>query len=567
MSGKKRSNLQSDKINVLLVNPVDGFSLPVNNAKADAPRQTKISDFPPLGLLYLASYLRSALGAGISVKVIDGKLFRAGYVKGGEKCSPKSMEHDYERWLLAEIPAGFSPDIIGISGPYHLFADEFHYTAHFLKKTFSHSVIVGGGPYPTGSYEECMKDENISYVILGEGEARFANLIKYIRGSAGVSELDGVVYRTGDGIVAIPPAGKLDLSALPFPDRSLADIPAYAGFSSERSEAYKHDSMIRTSIYATRGCLNECTYCYSGRMNYFGHGIRFRTVGDTMAEIKECIERYGADEIQILDENAACNRKYIIDLFESFYKEFPDKKLSLYCIDLRYITEDVVRAVCSNRKKVWFTFGIESGSDRVLNDILKRGLTTGGMTKKVGTIRGALSTLDLESCHLQGSIMFGLPGETIGEMKATIDYCRALSLDWYGVFVYMPLPGTPLFKTCLEKGYMKFGREDYSRLSSSEPVLETPDFTKKDVARMARAANYTLNFVRNVNTVKDPDKAIDAFRYVLTAVPDHPFAFYGLAKSYETKNLPKERDKFMDRFSKEIKKSPYKEFEYLVERD
>ena len=39
-------------------------------------------------------------------------------------------------------------------------------------------MIITGGPHPTTSYKEVLKDENIDLCVIGEGEATLAEIVK-----------------------------------------------------------------------------------------------------------------------------------------------------------------------------------------------------------------------------------------------------------------------------------------------------------------------------------------------------------------------------------------------------
>ena len=71
--------------------------------------------------------------------------------------------------------------------------------------------------------------------------------------------------------------------------------------------------------------------------------------------------------------------------------------------------------------------------------------------------------------------MVGYPWETREQAQATIDLTRRLFdrglIDTLQATVVIPYPGTPLFRECREKGWLK--TEDWDRYDMREPIMKT----------------------------------------------------------------------------------------------
>lgn len=532
---------------VWLVNPPErGLAAPLQSRTAAGD---KLLDFPPLGLLALAAWLRREVPA-CTVAVADARLWMA-QREGG--LLPADAGSDLRAWLGA-LCGPEAPRVIGIGAPYHTVADEFHALAGLLRAQYPAAVIVAGGPYATGSPERVLADPAVDYLVAGEGEERLTVIVRAVLAGETASGA-GISTRAG-GAAALLPAGRgIAPERLPLPARDLIDLRAYRGFSSERTRAYATDRRTRAAIYLSRGCPNRCTYCYSGAMNYFGEGIRFLPVDRALAEIDECISRYGADEVQILDENALAHRAWLRELFDRFAARHPDKLLSVISVDLQHADPATVTLLAQRRQRVWFTFGLESGSDRVLRDVLARRQGTAAMAARVDEVRATLAALPHRpEFLLQGSVMFGIPGETRDDMQATIAFCRSLRLDWYGVFCYMPLPGTPLHATCVQRGWLRGGAAAAGRDAA---VVSTDAFSAAEATATARHANYLLNFVANPNLDGNPRRALELFDYVLTVVPDHAFARYGLWQAYAKLGETAAARQQHDAYREAVRHEPY----------
>ena len=76
--------------------------------------------------------------------------------------------------------------------------------------------------------------------------------------------------------------------------------------------------------------------------------------------------------------------------------------------------------------------------------------------------------------------MLGLPGETRAELDQTYALAEELDTFDFGFFVFYPYPGTHLFQTCREKGYLP---ADYLQRPANHraSILTLPDLTQGDI--------------------------------------------------------------------------------------
>lgn len=133
---------------------------------------------PPLGQMYILSYLNKTMG-----EKIEGKILKSGvdFVSYGEL--KKQIEN-------------FCPQFIGIRGMnyYKIFL---HYTANLLRQWGYKGYIAVGGPYATSSYKSLLGDTNIDFAIIGEGEETFVSIINNIisNNAERICTIKGVVVR------------------------------------------------------------------------------------------------------------------------------------------------------------------------------------------------------------------------------------------------------------------------------------------------------------------------------------------------------------------------------------
>jgi len=140
---------------------------------------------PPLGLMYLLTYLKQQLGTGIS-----GKIAKSG------------IDFDNDE-ALKELLAGFKPQVIGIR-TLTFYKDFFHRTAAKIRQWGYDIPVIAGGPYATNGYDALLQDRNIDLVVLAEGEITFLEIIKAIKKNRGqlppeqtLEKIPGIVYIPG----------------------------------------------------------------------------------------------------------------------------------------------------------------------------------------------------------------------------------------------------------------------------------------------------------------------------------------------------------------------------------
>jgi len=243
--------------------------------------QNAASPYFPLGLLYLASYVREQ---GHQVTIFDGTF--------------ETDESAFEAHL-----AKHKPDVVGISALVTSRTTALRLAAMAAPT----AVVVLGGPDPTSDPAAYLADENVDIVVHHEGEQTIARLLELADAAKlntdTLASEPGIAFRL-DGQVHTnqprPPIENLD--ELPLPARDLIDM-----------ERYMHqwqDSSGYTSITVatSRGCPFGCEWC---RDSVHGDGFRQRSPDNVAAEMQQLKERYGVESIRIVDDVDGLDRSWI----------------------------------------------------------------------------------------------------------------------------------------------------------------------------------------------------------------------------------------------------------------
>jgi len=250
----------------------------------NADEQAASSPYFPLGLLYLAAYVREQ---GHEVSIFDG-----------------TFQPD-ETSFAAHL-AQHNPDIVGISA-----VITNRDTAQRLAATAAATgaVVVMGGPDPTLEPAWYLGDPSVDVVVHHEGEQTIARLLKLhdqaaLNADALVDE-PGIAYRR-DGAVRVnhprPPLDNLD--ELPLPARDLIDMDRYL------HQWQQQNGYSSITIATTRGCPYGCEWC---RDSVHGDGFRQRSPENVAAEMKQLKELYGVESIRVVDDVDGIDRSWIND--------------------------------------------------------------------------------------------------------------------------------------------------------------------------------------------------------------------------------------------------------------
>ncbi len=231
---------------------------------------------PPLGITYLASYIRTK-ERDAKIKLIDMEAFSKN-----------------EEGVFEEIKK-FSPDVVGLSA-LTIEAEQMHKIASLVKKLSKNIPVIAGGPHPSMFPYDVLTDENIDYVVKGEGEITFYELLRSLSAGKSPEGVKGIYFREDGNIVFTGEREPIyDLDSLPFPAWDLLDIKRYKRV---KKFTLVRSNLLYLPIFTSRACPYECIYCHS----LFGRGFRKRSPLNVVSEMEEFINRFGVQKFEVVDD-------------------------------------------------------------------------------------------------------------------------------------------------------------------------------------------------------------------------------------------------------------------------
>ena len=337
--------------------------------------------------------------------------------------------------------------------------------------------VVAGGLHPTFAPEGTLACPGFDYVCLGEGEAALLELCEVVeqRGRALEAEVLNIQVAGGARPEVRPPIEPID--GIPFMARDLLN------------EQYGVRHMV-----TQRGCPFPCTYCAARMYNdmYTGYGRR-RSHENVEAELGTLVGEQrggGLSYIIFLDDTFTINPKWVKEFCAIRGTEQRPVGFSLHArvetVNPQMLGQ-LARAGCKH-----ITFGVESGSERVRRDIMKRHVSNQRLIEAFAWSRdvGIITT---------ANYILGVPGETREDLEMTLALHDELKPHDFGYFVFYPYPGTPLFKTCKDMGILP---DDWMTRAANhrETILNLPDLTQDDLTEFydrftaTREASYMARY-------------------------------------------------------------------------
>ena len=374
------------------------------------PRLRYPSGDPPLGILYLAGYLRQKLG--MVPEILD-----LSFAKNPWQTLCQKLEEKKYQW-------------IGISAMVTM-AESSEKVAELVRSLQPRAKIILGGPHPTTLPEKC-QSKNFDFLVLGEGEETFAQLL----GKGTGEGVEGVWFRVDGHWEKNPSRTPLqDLDQIPFPAFDLVDLSLYQKYWFQLDTLGKPIS--GTNILASRGCPFQCTFCQPTLERLFGKKLRKRSPKNIIQELFWLKERFGIQGFIFADDTLIVDKNWCRELA----REMLAQNLGLVFganVRAELVEEDTLRALKeAGLRKIYL--GIESWSDRIRREVLGKNFTREEVEQAVSTAK----KLDLK---IQGYFMLGAPGESREEVKKTLKYARQLGLDDITINLTTPLPGTYLYQ-------------------------------------------------------------------------------------------------------------------------
>lgn len=351
---------------------------------------------------------------------------------------------------LDEILA-FEPDLLCIGSVSQTYFDA-EYTAQSVKKKLPKSFTIIGGYHISALPQDLSCAFDIG--VIGEGEITLYELVKLFYNNelsniAALQNINGICYRDSDGILYTTERRALikNIDTQPRPFRRVKP---------------NQDNMY---LFSARGCPYKCIYCAS---QSFWEFYRPHSAQYIVEEILRIYKQFNITTIRFVDDLFIAPKKRLREIYLLLKEHNLIGKLTFTgFVRINIIDEEVIQ-ILKEMKFKQIRFGMETASQRLLQTIKHKPPTT----EQIERVIDLCKKYHLKVC---GSLMFGIPSETIADIQITVDFLRKHINDFQieGFYLMQPVPGTQLWDDMLEQKILV--RENFD-ISSMIIDLSQPNF-------------------------------------------------------------------------------------------
>ena len=442
----------------------------------------------PMGIMYILSQLKKD---GHVVSIFDNSKYGLeldindhtlrGHMLNFQLLDLEPYGVTYEKMTMAKVDADivehirtFKPDLIGISITEDTSRTGLHF-ADVCKRAAPDIKVMVGGVFCMTRPDVVIAYKSVDIVCVAEGEKAVSELVRRTERGESILDISNLWIKMADGSIKkneIEEPVKLD--DLPYPDLSLLDDRhLFAPFA---GHVYK-----MSYIESQRGCPRRCTYCcnqifLNNYAKYKSGYLRRKSVPRLIDELEHLKRNYGLNFIQFTDDDFLLRPLEELRKFSKLYKEKIDLPFWIQA-EAWHATDEKVGLV-RQAGCISISMGIETGSERILRDVLKR------KTPREVTLN-AFKIMHKHGIRTSGNIIIGLPDETRKDIFDTIELVRECEPCSINSNIFIPYYGTELREYSVQKGYLD---HNYHRdlHDSWRAVLDMPQISKSEVEGLAR---------------------------------------------------------------------------------
>jgi len=274
-------------------------------------------------------------------------------------------------------------------------------------------IVVLGGTHTSFLPEEGL--EHADFVIRGEGEFAFQELVDAIQRGDGFEKILNLSYRHDGRVVSNPERPKI-------PNLDVNPIPDYTLIS-----GWKPGGVI--SVATSRGCPFSCTFCSVPGM--YGHAFRTHSIDRVLQELtlhKGNLYTFFADDI------FTANKKRVKELLRGMI----DRDLTPeWGAQVRTETVDDPELLQMMRDANCFNVyvGFESINPRTLKLFQKK--------QDLAKIERAIERFHAHKIRIHGMFVVGSDEDDVETIDATADFALKHDIDSIQFMILTPIPGSP----------------------------------------------------------------------------------------------------------------------------
>lgn len=432
----------------------------------------------------------------------------------------------------------FAPEIVGISTMTANFLEGIA-IAKGIKAIHTKVVIVLGGWHASGcvqSHLQGQESETIGeilypnspfdFVVAGEGEEVFQELVQRLKKGQDIAGLSGVCYSTPEGIKASTANRINDLDSLAQPSWEGLPINEYRD---------KRSGALDLSYHAKRACRFNCGFCATSTV--YGKGVKTFSPTRVTRELEDMLKKLKPEVITFTDEDFFAYPKWVEQIIQLLEQNNLHEKYGVE-FDTFASINDILRIknmpngaeFLKRMKKVGFssfTIGIESMNPKVLRKYNKVQMITQTMPESTReeyrkktmeeqdqalsdhhfeATQAAIKFAQANGIMIIGDYIVGNMGESQEDVKKGFEKFSSLEGLLYAYIpIFTPFPGTALWGEAYKSGKLARdanGKIDWSKFNASAGAIDLG----YDIAKLRD--EFEIQFYTSERYERDMETAI-----------------------------------------------------------
>ncbi len=360
------------------------------------------------------------------------------------------LVQDRVRSTIERLVSELQPEVVGLS----VMTFQRRTAARIVKlvRALKPNVrVVVGGYDPSLAPEAYMEMAGVDFIVRGEGELTFRELIRAIEHCSGFDQIAGLTWRNRFSDFPISrfcdwvtnpdrPVHSLDGGGIRLPDRGARVLKGYHMLG-------RAVDVVETS----RGCTFDCSFCSIIEMR--GRNFHTYTFDRVITDIADA-KAHGARSIFLVDDNITLN----VHRFEGLCQAIIDAGHD----DIDYIVQGMTSAIANHGETLaplmrragfhYVFLGIENileGDLTFLKAAAKNAQRDNGQTVGNATLK-AIDYIHRNKMYVVGGLIVGNPDDTRESIEANLRFARQY-VDWPYIQHPTPYPRTPMTKDFVER--------------------------------------------------------------------------------------------------------------------
>ena len=386
-----------------------------------------------LKVLFIIQPDTKRIWAAVAEKLDSGREFRAtlgllcvaAMVKDLEDVECQLIDcsaSDFGYPELHEAIKVFNPDLVCMSALTFSILDV-RKSAQVAKEACPNTKVCLGGVHINLFPEETLKLKEVDYIVHGEGEIPFKELVCALKDgdTESIKSIQGVGSKVGSETILNDPGEIIrEMDSFPIPAYDLLDLSKYSHVLSQGRRSM--------SIQTSRGCPYACTFCDIRKTAF-----RFKSPEKVVEEITYLMKT-GNTDFFIVDDTISVHKNRLNDICKLIIKKGIKItfKISARVDNLDSESLKLLKEAGCNR----INFGVESGSQRLL-DYLEKDVTLEQIKETFRLTREA-------GIQTFAYLIIGIPTETVSEMKKSVKFVADIRADYFNISICTPYPKTAL---------------------------------------------------------------------------------------------------------------------------